>query len=256
MIDIHCHILPGLDDGAKSVAESIAMAQEAVKEGITKIVASPHHNNGTYTNYGQEIAGAVNYLNGQLQKYNIPIEVLEGQETKVYGDMLKDLETGQVIAINRTSGYVFVELPSLQVPNYTTQLLFDMQIAGYKPIIVHPEQNQELLEHPDKLYRIVKNGAMTQTTTANLLGINGKKVQRFANQMIESNLTHFIGSNTHNIKNRGFHMQEAFRYIKNNYGKTASYQFMENSELLIMGQTINKEPPERIKYKKKWGIFG
>ncbi|MFB4167249.1 tyrosine-protein phosphatase [Virgibacillus sp. JSM 102003] len=255
MIDIHCHILPGLDDGAKSVTESIMMANEAAKQGITKIVATPHHNNESFMNYGTDITGAVDYLNGQLQKENIPVEILEGQETRVYGDMLEDLKNGQVIAINKESDYVFVELPTYQVPKYTTQLLFDMQIAGYKPVIVHPERNHELQDDPDKLYRIVKNGALTQITAASLLGFAGKKFQRFANQMIESNLTHFIASDAHNVKKRGFFMREASRYLKKHYGNTTEYTFMENSELMIIGQTVHQEPPERIITKKKWGVF-
>ncbi|MFC4557948.1 tyrosine-protein phosphatase [Virgibacillus kekensis] len=255
MIDIHSHILPGLDDGAKTVTESIVMAQEAAEEGITKIVATPHHNNGTYNNFGNDIAQAVTALNGQLEKENIPVEVLEGQETRIYGDLLNDLENDKVLSLNRTSGYVLVELPSLQVPKYTTQLLFDMQIAGYKPVIVHPERNQELLENPDKLYRIVKNGGLTQITAANLLGLRGKKIQRFTNQLIDANLTHFIASDAHGVKNRSFHMREAFTYIKKTYGNATAFNFMENSDLAITGQTINIEPPERIVYRKKWGIF-
>lgn len=255
MIDIHCHILPGVDDGARTLTESVMMAKEAVSQGITKIVATPHHNNGSFQNLGPDIIGAVDYLNGQMQQENIPVEILAGQETRVYGDMLEDLENGQVIPLNKTSNYVFVELPPHQVPKYTTQLLFDMQIAGYKPVIVHPERNHELIDNPDKLYRIVKNGALTQITAASMLGHIGKKSQRFANQIVEANLTHFMASDAHNFKKRGFYMREAIRYLKKNYGNQTAFQFMENSELMVLGQTINKEPPERIKPKKKWGIF-
>ncbi|TFJ93060.1 tyrosine-protein phosphatase [Lentibacillus salicampi] len=252
MIDLHCHILPGLDDGSKTVVESLSMAEEASKQGITKIVATPHHNNGQYENDGHDIIEAVHQLNVQLKEENIPVEILAGQEPRVNGNMIADLDNGKVLTLNQTSGYVLVEFPTSQVPKYTTQLLFDMQITGYTPIIVHPERNQELRENPDKLYRLVKNGALTQITAGSLIGNAGKKIQRFAEQMIETNLTHFIASDAHNVRKRGFYMRDALRYLKKNYGNPAAYQFTENSELLLLGQMVNREPPERIKRKKKW----
>ncbi|HLS10216.1 tyrosine-protein phosphatase [Lentibacillus sp.] len=256
MIDIHCHILPGVDDGSKTLAESMAMAKEAAKQGVSRIVATPHHNNGQYENNGQDIFEAVHQLNAQLKDEGIPVEVFPGQEPRASGDMLADLESGDVVALNCNSGYVLIGFPSSHVPAYTTQLLFDMQIAGYKPIVVQPERNQELMENPDKLYRLVKNGALTQVTAGNLIGKAGKKIERFANQMVEANLAHFMASNAHSVKKRVFYMREALNYLKKNYGETLANQFTENSELLLLGQTIIQEPPERIRPKKKWLIFG
>lgn len=255
MIDIHCHILPGVDDGAGSMTESIEMAREATKQGIKKIIAAPHHNNGTFMNKGENIIGAVAYLNGKLKQEQIPVEVLAGQETRVYGELVADLENGTVIQLNQTSGYVFIELPTNHVPQYTTQLLFDMQIKGYIPIIVHPERNHELLENPDKLYRMVKNGALTQITAGSIVGRGGKKVQRFAYQLLACNLTHFVASDAHNLKKRGFYMKDAFRDITKRYGKALAYQLMENSELLVIGQTTHRDAPERVTMSKKWGLF-
>ncbi|WP_077329071.1 tyrosine-protein phosphatase [Virgibacillus siamensis] len=255
MIDIHCHILPGIDDGAATLDDSINMAKEAAEQGITKIAATPHHKSTHFDNYGQDIIGMVAYLNGKLQEQNIPVEILPGQETRVYGEMVEDLKKGEVIPINGTQ-YVLVEFPHNHVPNYARQLLFDLQIAGYKPVIVHPERNTELQENTDKLYRMVKSGALTQITAGSLLGKTGKRVQKFADQLVEANLTHFIASDAHDIKKRTFHMREAFGYIRKQYGKAFAYQLMENNELLILGHTVNKDLPERIAHKKKWSIFG
>lgn len=255
MIDIHNHILPGVDDGASSLTESMAMAREAVKEGIDKIIATPHHKNGEFTNTAEQIIGAVEYLNHKLQEENISVQVLPGQETRIYGEMLEDLEKGELLPLNKTSGYVFVELPTEHVPRYTTQLLFDMQISGYKPIIVHPERNHELMESPDKLYRLVKNGALTQITAGSITGKTGKKVQKFAYQLLEANLTHFIGSDAHGVKKRSFYMREALADIKKHVGNHTTYQLMENNEAIVSGHGVYMDPPERIAMKKKWGIF-
>ena len=255
MIDIHCHILPGVDDGASSLTESLAMARAAEKEGIQKIIATPHHQNGAFMNNGADIIGVVDYLNGKIQEEQIAVQILPGQETRIYGDMLADLKNGDVLPLNETSGYVFVELPASHVPEYSTQLLFDMQIAGYKPIIVHPERNLELMDNPDKLYRIVKNGALTQITAASVIGKSGKKIEKFTRQLLEANLTHFIASDAHHSKKRSFHMRAAYQDIKKEHGNDLVYQLMENSEALVNGFAVQMDAPERVSTRKMWGLF-
>ncbi|MUK87405.1 tyrosine protein phosphatase [Ornithinibacillus sp. L9] len=255
MIDIHCHILPGVDDGARTITESIAMAREANIQGIQKIIATPHHQNGAFTNSALDVMEAVNLLNEQLQSTNIPVEILPGQETRIYGDMVKGLKTGDVLPLNETSRYVFVELPESHVPQYTSQLLFDIQIVGYIPIISNVERNQELFENPDKLYRLVKNGAVTEMNAASVVGKAGKKVQKFTQQLLQANLAHFIGSNAHNLKKRGFYLRDAFEEIGRTFGSTYSYQLMENSEAVVSGLALHKEEPERIASQKIWKIF-
>lgn len=253
MIDINCHILPGMDHGSKSLTESMKMATIAVKQGITHIIATPHHENGNNTTSADNIIGAVDYLSGKLVQADIPLTILPGQETRVYGEMVDGLNYGDVLPLNKTGDYVSIELPENSVPNYLTQLQFDIQIAGYKPIIVHPERNQELMDNPDKLYRMVKNGALTQVTAASLLGKSGKKVQKFTRQIIEANLAHFIASEANKGHKKSFVLREAYDIIKKEYGNSMVYQFMENSQYVVDNLTIPKEQPYRIKVKK--GIF-
>ncbi|MFC3039858.1 tyrosine-protein phosphatase [Virgibacillus xinjiangensis] len=254
MIDIHSHILPDVDDGASSLTESLAMAKKAADEGIRKIVATPHHENGSYVNTKNQVIAAVDYLNGQLQLENIPVEILPGQETRIYGEMLQDLQAGKVLPVN-DNNYVLVELPTSHVPQYTTQLLFDMQLAGYKPIIVHPERNHEIMEQPDKLYRMVKNGALTQVTAASLVGRSGKKVEKFANQLLEANLAHLLASDAHDTKKRGFYLKVAYKKVKSDYGSDYMFQLMDNAEAVITGSAAEREIPERVQKKRKWLVF-
>ncbi|MDC3423493.1 tyrosine protein phosphatase [Aquibacillus sp. 3ASR75-11] len=255
MIDIHCHILPALDDGAKHMEESIAMAKTAVSQGIHTIVATPHHRNGRYTNVKLDIVENVHYLNERLQEEDVPLTILPGQETRINGDMITDIQQGHVLPLNETSGYLFIELPSGHVPRYTRQLLFDLQVEGYKPIIVHPERNAELIENPDQLYEFVKNGTLTQITAASVIGKFGKKIQRFSQQLIESNLTHFVASDAHNTTTRGFTMQEANQFIGDTYGNEMVYFFMENAQFLLDGEAVVGDVPERVKRRKILGLF-
>jgi protein-tyrosine phosphatase len=254
MIDIHCHILPSVDDGAKDINDSIEMAREAVKEGIHTIIATPHHKNGKYENNKLEVIEKVNQLNTVLKNEHIPLTILPGQETRIFGEILEESEFEHILPLNFTQ-YIFIELPSSHVPRYTEKLLFDIQLKGLTPIIVHPERNQEIMSNPDSLYNLVKKGALTQITASSVAGYFGKKIRRFSLQLIEADLTHFISSDAHNITNRGFKMSEAIDVIDKRYGVDMIYFFTENAELLIEEKSIYKEEPQRVRQKKFLGIF-
>ncbi|RYI28786.1 tyrosine protein phosphatase [Bacillus infantis] len=255
MIDIHCHILPNVDDGADSLEASISMARQAAGEGIRSIIATPHHKNGHYDNTKEQILQYTSSLNEALENAHIPVNVLPGQEIRIYGELLEDYEKGEILTLNDGSKYVFIELPSNHVPRYTEKLLFDIQMNGLTPIIVHPERNAELIEHPDLLYQMVKKGTLTQVTASSVSGYFGKKIKKFSHQLFEANLTHFIASDAHNTSSRGFKMAEAFEEIGSEYGMDMVYLFKENAELLVQGKTVIKEMPSRVKKKKFMGLF-
>jgi protein-tyrosine phosphatase len=254
MIDIHCHILSSVDDGAKDINDSIQMAREAVKEGIHTIIATPHHMNGKYENQKVEIIKSVSELNAVLKEENIPLTILPGQETRIFGDILEETEFEHILPLNHTQ-YVFIELPSSHVPRYTEKLLFDFQVKGLTPIIVHPERNQELMSNPDTLYNLVSKGSLTQVTASSVAGYFGKKIQKFSFQLIEANLTHFIASDAHNVNNRTFKMEEGLGVIESKFGVDMVYFYTENADILIEGKNIMKEIPEKVKIKKFLGIF-
>ncbi len=254
MIDIHCHILPGLDDGPETLDESVMMAKVAVMEGVSTIIATPHHKNNSYINPKNTIVQDVESLNEVLLNENIPLKILPGQEIRIFGEILEDHQKGEILTLNN-SDYIFIEFPSSSVPRYSEKLLYDIQLEGFKPIIVHPERNKELLENPTLLYNLVKNGTLTQVTAGSISGYFGKTIKKFSQQLIESNLTHFVASDAHNIHNRSFKLQEAFEYIENKMGKDYVHLFTENCESLITNQSVYREIPEPIKKKKFLGVF-
>jgi protein-tyrosine phosphatase len=255
MIDIHSHILPGIDDGAKTIYDSIDLAKQAVSEGIHTIIATPHHRNGKYDNVKSDILPLTKELNETFNKEGIDLTVLPGQECRIYGEILDDYHKGEILPLNHDSPYLFIEFPSSSIPRYAERLLYDIQVEGLTPIIVHPERNAEIVERPDKLYKFVQNGAATQLTASSLVGYFGKNIQKFSQQMIEANLAHFIASDAHNIKNRSFKMEEAMNFVEKKYGIDNVYYFTENAEMLVEGKTIYREIPEQIKKKKFLGIF-
>ncbi|OHR74238.1 tyrosine protein phosphatase [Bacillus sp. HMSC76G11] len=254
MIDIHSHILPKVDDGADSFEEAIQIAKSAVNEGITTIIATPHHQNGKYINEKQNIIKKVEELNLLLNKENVPLTVLPGQETRLHGELLSELKNDLILPLNHTN-YVFIELPSGHVPRYTEQMLFDIQMKGLTPIIVHPERNSEIIENPELLYKLVSKGALTQITASSITGHFGKNIKKFTLQLIEAQLTHFLASDVHSLKNRPFRMSNGYDVLNNEFGRDAVYLFKENSELLVKNLTVYKMDPTRIKKKKFLGIF-
>lgn len=255
MVDIHCHILPGLDDGAKDLSESLEMARAAVEEGIRTIIATPHHHNGQYENPKQRILEKVAELNGALREESIPLIVLPGQEPRICGELLGDYHEGSVLTLNNGGKYLFIEFPADHVPYYAERFLFEVQLTGITPIIVHPERNRDVMERPEVLYQLVKKGALTQVTAASVAGYFGKKIKKFSLQMIEANLAHFMASDAHNVTNRAFKMNEAFKVLDNEFGDEALYLFKENAALLVEGKNVMKDVPYRIKRKKLFGVF-
>ncbi|GAM16226.1 tyrosine-protein phosphatase [Mesobacillus selenatarsenatis] len=254
MIDIHCHILPGIDDGAQSMEDTIKMARAAVDEGIHTIIATPHHKNSKYDNPKEFILPIVEEVNTVLNNEGVDLKVLPGQEVRLYGDVIEGIEKNELLSLNNTQ-YLFIEFPSNHVPRYAERLLFDLQLKEVTPIIVHPERNQEIIERPEVLYNLVKKGALTQVTASSVSGHFGKKIRNFSYQLIEANLTHFIASDAHNVGNRGFKMAETMELIESKYGIDLVYYFQENAELLVQGNHVYQETPEPVKKKKFLGIF-
>src|SRR5690625_3115666 len=134
-------------------------------------------------------------------------------------------------------------------------MVFDIPVAGYMPVTVQPDRNQELLEHPNILYDFVRTGALTQITAGSVLGKFGKNIQKFTHQLIAANLTHFIASDAHNTSSRKFWMRDALQEVRDVYGLDTYYMFVENSQLLVDGMNVNRTEPSMIKKKKFLGLF-
>ncbi|WP_283153404.1 tyrosine-protein phosphatase [Guptibacillus hwajinpoensis] len=254
MIDIHCHILPGIDDGARDLNDSLEMARQAQSQGITQIVASPHHKNGSYDNNLQDILTEVNLLNKELVREGIDLEILPGQEVRIYGEMEEDLDV-DLLTVNNSGVYMLIEFPSSHLPRYANKLLFDLQLKGIVPIIVHPERNREIMEDSSKLYRLIKEGSLSQVTASSVTGRMGKKIKKFSLDLLSHNLAHFVASDSHNTTTRPFDLRDAYETVEKELGTSFRYMIQENPEDMIKGKMIDKDIPERIKKKKVLGLF-
>lgn len=246
LIDIHSHITFGLDDGAQSLEESIDMAKQAVSEGISTIIATPHHRHPSYNNPNLIVKKQITFINEQLQAAQIPLKVLSGQEIRLFGELPFVLESCDELLTLGESKMILIEFPSYNIPHYTEKLFYDLLIKGFIPIIAHPELNDEIVKYPDKLYQLIKNGAFSQVTAASVAGVYGRKIQHLSLQMIEYQLTHFIGSDAHNLKSRGFKWVKAWSTVDKKLGKDFVDKLDKQAKELVSLSEVNKQVPEPI----------
>jgi protein-tyrosine phosphatase len=253
MIDIHSHILPGLDDGSRDLEESLAMAKEAVREGIDTIVATPHHANGKYWNDSTQVRSAVSLFREALEKHNIPLDVLEGQEIRVYQELLEDIQSGSSIMLAGSS-YILLEFPSSRIPDTIEDVMHELRLLGITPVIAHPERNAEIAQCPDKLLRLIQLGALSQVTSHSINGLFGKSIQECTVNLCRRNLVHFVSSDAHNMSNRAFGLGAAYDAAAGLLGHEYVTYYQANAESLIRSQSIEIWEPSSSK-SRKWYQF-
>ncbi|MCS7459905.1 tyrosine protein phosphatase [Paenibacillus doosanensis] len=252
MIDIHSHLIPGIDDGAKDMEESIAMARAAVEEGIHTLIATPHHANGKYDNPWNQVVQAVREVNEALETQGIPLTVLSGQEIRVYDRLLEDLHNDIAGTLHSTP-YILIEFPTREIPRETDSLFHELRVMGLIPVIAHPERNVELAESPSKLERLIRQGALSQITSHSINGLFGKKIQKLSLEMCKHHLAHFIASDAHNMKYRAFGLREAYALLARQLGDRLVQGYMDNAEKLVRGEAV--QVPEPGWREKAWWKF-
>lgn len=243
MIDIHNHILPGIDDGAQNLKTSLQMARMALDSGIQDIIATPHVISGVFDNSRQQILQAVEDLKQALKENNIAVNLWPGAEYHLEPDLIERLQRQELITLNETGRYLLLELPQTMVPDYTVELLYELQIAGIQPIIAHPERNQRLMENGALLEVISSCNAVLQLTAASLTGLFGSKVQKTAWALINEPYTVVVASDAHSTHGRGPRLGEAYLEIRTRLGQeTAQLLCFENPERVARGEALRPCP--------------
>lgn len=256
MIDIHNHILPYMDDGAADWEAALGMARDAHKDGISTVIATPHHANGVYLNPASAIKQAVEQLNERLQQAKIPLQVLPGQEIRVYADLLNDLEQGQLLTL-AGSRYILLEMPSSRVPRSMEETCHELLIQGLIPVIAHPERNAEIAESPGRLERLIELGALGQVTSQSLAGVFGSKLQKLSFELCRRNAVHVIASDAHDSHHRPFGLSEAYAALDKEMGSAVSDCFRHNSQRILDNEDLVRAvyTSSPNKFKKMLGIF-
>jgi protein-tyrosine phosphatase len=196
VIDLHTHILPGIDDGARTIEDSRELALRSAAEGITTIAATPHVRSD-YPTTAEQMEAAVSTLRADFSERGIGVELIHGGEIDL--DTLGSLTEDQLrrFSIAQTGRYVLLESPYHGWPLDLQRRLFDLALRGFTPILAHPERNAEIQGNPRRLAPHVERGLVVQLTAASLEGRIGRKSKEAATQLVEAGLAHMIASDAH-----------------------------------------------------------
>ncbi len=224
-IDIHCHILPGMDDGPATLEESVKMLEIAKSDGVTRIFATPHILDGLYSCKGREIISSVEGLRKHLPG---SLELFWGADVRIAPDLTKRVESGDILTLNG-SGYLLLELPASFVPPHLDSFIFDLRHKGITPVITHPERHLRLMHDSAGLGGFRDRGAMCQITAMSLTGGFGREIMLASLTMIEKGLADIVASDAHNSGTRPPILSKAYREVKKHFGdETADRLFFKN----------------------------
>jgi protein-tyrosine phosphatase len=203
MIDIHSHILPEVDDGARTMEEALEMAHIAACDGIQQMVCTPHMFNGISDNpHPAEILERVGAFQEAITKENPEgLRVLPGNEVHVSHEIAEQARTNRVTKLNNHN-YMLVEFPSMTVPVGADELFYRLQLNGIRPILVHPERNSQLQARPKMVAAFVERGVYIQVTAMSVTGEFGAAAKNCAESLLRHNCVHFLATDAHRAERR------------------------------------------------------
>jgi protein-tyrosine phosphatase len=253
MIDLHSHILPGLDDGAKTLQESIAMCLMGFQDGIRTIVATPHTLNGVYQNDRSTIFAKVQELDNAINATNainasnamnaidaINLKILPGADVYCTEDLLDQLERGNALTVGDGGKYLLLEFPPQGIPYGVEEVIFQLMMKGITPIISHPERNLDISLQPQRYFAMVKMGCLGQLTAMSLTGEFGGEIKRIAEKFLKARVVHIIASDAHSQNRRPPILSSAVRAAARIVGKEeASKMVTEYPQAILHGQPLN-----------------
>ncbi len=211
-VDIHCHLLPGIDDGARDEEAALAMARMAVTEGIRTIIVTPHQQGNYATNQGDDIRQRTTALQQLLTCAGLSLRVLPGADVRIEDGMLERLASGEVLTLADRRRHVLLELPhELYFP--IEPLLKALQRQSLTGILSHPERNRGLLGRPELIGPLVDQGCLMQVTAGSLLGTFGPDSQHLAESMLLQGMVHFLATDAHSPTQRRPRMQQAYQRV-------------------------------------------
>lgn len=237
-VDIHCHLLPGLDDGPTTWADSVAMAEMAVADGISTIVSTTHQLGNYCGNSAAIIRQHAARLQELLDESRIPLQVLPGGEVRIEPDLTGRIERGDVLTLADRRRYVLLELPH-DVYFPLDRPLAELRAAGLVGVLAHPERNLGILASPGVLRPLVEAGCLLQVTAASLLGSFGPRIRTFTEQLIRQRLVSVIGSDAHGAKVRRPGLRAAFDRIAEMTGRSTAVELCcRNPACIVAGQPL------------------
>ncbi|MDN5293588.1 MAG: protein-tyrosine phosphatase, partial [Eubacteriales bacterium] len=202
MLDLHSHILPGLDDGPETTSEALLMAKLASDDGIRGMVVTPHIMRGVYTNNRDTILSALEAFQRRIRREGIDLDLLPGSEVFLDHETLDLFARGDLVTINDKGRFLLLEFGFQTIPSCTEDVLFHLMIKGVVPILAHPERNRSIIENPEILADFVDRGVLVQLNAGSLLGSFGPEVKKTAELLLLHGLAHVVATDCHSAENR------------------------------------------------------
>jgi len=241
VIDLHCHILPGLDDGASDLAVALAMAEAQLAQGVTVVACTPHILPGLYHNSGPAIRQAITQLQSRLNQEDIPLQLVTGADVHMAPDFAAGLRSGQLLSI-ADSRYVLVEPPHHTAPPQLEDFFFALVTAGYVPILTHPERLSWVPQRYQIIKRLVRAGVWMQVTAGSFAGTFGGNSLYWAERMLDEGCVHLIASDAHDADRRRPDLAIG-------YGLVAKRVGAEEAQRLVFTRpmgVLKDEPPSSL----------
>ena len=231
-VDIHCHLLPGIDDGSPDWETSLAMAQMAVADGTRTIIVTPHQLGNFSQNRGDPIRQLTLQLQELLRQHEIPLEIMPGADVRIEDIMIGLLDSGEVLSLGDRRRHVLLELPhELYFP--LEGVLAELNRRGMAGILSHPERNHGILREPELLPTLVDAGCLMQVTAGSLMGTFGPHSQQLAEWMLGQGLVHFIATDAHGVKSRRPLMRRAFERVASLVDQETALDLCERNPALV-----------------------
>ncbi len=243
MIDLHCHLLPGIDDGATDLDTSIQMARIAVADGIKVTACTPHIMPGYYPNTGPQIRIAVQELQARLDDLRIPLSLVSGADVHLVPELATGLKSGHLLTL-ANSRYFLFEPPHTTAPPRLAESVFDVMAAGYHPIITHPERLRWITDHYDTMQALADAGAWMQLTAGSVTGRFGKGAQYWSERMLDEGLVHILATDAHNLRGRTPILSEAVERVAERLGpKAAEDMVLTRPRMVLTNASPSLAPP-------------
>ncbi|MGH2461263.1 MAG: tyrosine-protein phosphatase [Chloroflexota bacterium] len=255
MVDLHNHILPGVDDGAPTLDAALAMARVAQADGITTVVATPHRNPWAYHDDRADAERRLGELRAACGQAGIAIELRLGGEAHIAPDLVEQVQTGLALTINE-GRFLLVEWPYDQYPEYSEQVIFDLQVRGIVPIVAHAERYRIVRRDPSYLATLVERGVLIQVTASSLLGEFGPATRKLTEILLTHGLAQVIASDSHAVDRRPPVLSAARDRAAELVGEArARALVVDVPSQVVDNQAIDLPPPKPYKPQPFWAFW-
>jgi len=249
-VDLHCHILPGIDDGARDIKTSLEMLRIAEKEGIEHVIATPHYIKGEVDNSSPIVQEKCEELKQALMNENIKVKVYPGNEVYMNPDIPALLKERIICPLNNTS-YVLVEFPMVTIPLFAAEVFYQLRLKGFNPILAHPERNGEIAGDPNILFDLIQSGVLVQINAASLTGFYGKKAEDTAWTLLRHGMVHFVATDAHSDGRRSPRLSESRKAVESKFGEAYAERLYElNGFAVLNDERIEYTDPSRVTKRK------